>query len=59
MQTTGRKNDSQEEIRTSFKRNKTWSFYSSEDPLEDFIDWLVQAFDGSVEVIIYAHNGSR
>ena len=49
----------QGEIRTPFNRNKTWSFYSSDDPIKDFIDWLLQAFDGSVEVVIYAHNGSR
>lgn len=42
-----------------FKRAKTWSFYSSDDPIEDFIDWLLQAFDGNVDVIIYAHYGSR
>ena len=50
---------SHEETQNSFNRNKTWSFYSSEDPLEDFIDWLLQAFDGTAEVVIYAHNGSR
>lgn len=48
-----------EGVVTPFNRNKTWSFYSSDDPIEDFIDWLLQAFDGSLEVIIYAHNGSR
>ena len=52
------KND-QSEIRTHFPRNKTWSFYSSDDPIEDFIDWLLQAFEETVEVVIYAHNGSR
>ena len=51
--------DDQNEMQISFNRNKTWSFYSSDDPVEDFIDWLLQAFDGSLEVIVYAHNGSR
>ena len=31
----------------------------SDDPVEDFIAWLLQAFDGNLEVIVYAHNGSR
>ena len=51
--------DDQNEMQISFNRNKTWSFYSSDDPVEDFIDWLLQAFDGNLEVIVYAHNGSR
>lgn len=51
--------NTQDEMQNSFNRNKTWSFYSSDDPIEDFIDWLLQAFDGTIEVIVYAHNGSR
>lgn len=42
-----------------FNRSKSWSFYSTDRPLDEFIDWLIEAFDPSLEVIIFSHNGGR
>jgi len=42
-----------------FKRKKGWSFYKCEDPVENFVDWLLKAFDNKAPVIIYSHNGGR
>lgn len=42
-----------------FKRKKKWSIYASDDPIEEFIEWLLTAFIGKYPIIIYSHNGGR
>lgn len=42
-----------------FKRVKYWSFYTCDEPLEMFVDWLIGAFDSGSEVLIFSHNGGR
>jgi hypothetical protein len=42
-----------------FTRKKTWSSYNSDDPIEDFVSWLLTAFTKKFPVIIFSHNGGR
>ena len=42
-----------------FKRKKKWSFYNCEDPVEEFVDWILKVFDNKFPVLIYSHNGGR
>jgi hypothetical protein len=42
-----------------FKRKKKWSSYTSDDPIEEFVDWLLTAFETKYPIIIYSHNGGR
>lgn len=59
MPKTIKKNNELYGFGVQFTRSKTWSFYSSDRPLEEFIDWLIDAFDPSLEIIIFSHNGGR
>jgi hypothetical protein len=42
-----------------FSRSKSWSMYDSEDPMSDFVDFLLEQFNKKYECIIYSHNGGR
>jgi hypothetical protein len=42
-----------------FSRSKSWSMYDSEDPMSDFMDFLLEQFHAKYECIIYSHNGGR
>lgn len=42
-----------------FERLKTWSSYNSDNPIEDFVSWLLTAFSNKFSVIIFSHNGGR
>lgn len=59
MPKTIKKNNELYDFEITFNRSKSWTFYSSDQPLEEFIDWLIEAFDPSLEIIIFSHNGGR
>jgi hypothetical protein len=42
-----------------FSRSKSWSMYDSDDPMSDFMDFLLEQFNKNHECIIYSHNGGR
>jgi hypothetical protein len=42
-----------------FKRKKKWSCYTSDDPIGEFVDWLLTAFERKYPILIYSHNGGR
>ena len=59
MPKTIKKNNELYDFEITFNRSKSWTFYSSDQPLEEFIDWLIEDFDPSLEIIIFSHNGGR
>jgi hypothetical protein len=40
-------------------RSKAWSWYTCNDPLSDFVSFVLNAFDQKHETILWAHNGGR
>lgn len=40
-----------------FSRHVTFSFYNTEDPIEEFVDWILTAFDNEYDCVLYSHNG--
>jgi hypothetical protein len=41
-------------------RSKSWSWYNSDDPLNDFVSFVIKVFGSSkTETILWAHNGGR
>jgi len=41
----------------SFERSVSISFYNSDDPISEFVEWLLLAFDNKYDTVIYSHNG--
>lgn len=50
-------NDGEEYI--EFKRKRKWSCYNCENPIDEFVSWLLTAFSSRNPVMIYSHNGGR
>jgi len=42
-----------------FERCISFSFYDSDSPLDEFVDWLLVAFDKKYDTVIYSHNGGK
>jgi hypothetical protein len=40
-------------------RSKSWSWYNSDDPLRDFVSFVLNDFGSKTETILWAHNGGR
>jgi hypothetical protein len=40
-------------------RSKSWSWYNSNDPLYDFVYFVLKEFEKKHETILFAHNGGR
>jgi hypothetical protein len=39
--------------------SKSWSWYESDNPLDAFVNFTLNAFDSKHETIFFAHNGGR
>jgi hypothetical protein len=40
-------------------RSKSWSWYTTSDPIFDFVTFLLVEFDSKNETILWAHNGGK
>ena len=43
----------------SFERSKSFSWYASFDPVEDFLTYILTAFDKKFVSNVYAHNAGN
>ena len=47
------------ELLRKYERHRAFSWYDFDNPLEAFVDWMLQAWPREYETYCYSHNGGR